>query len=111
VNNEHPTGVGRNSGRGAATTNVDLTLTWGIRVWQRRAAVANAAQQGRPVGGNPRAGNQNPVFRFEIYAPATNALNLVNPQNFSGVLTSPFFGRPTSSSAARRLVLGTRFWF
>ncbi len=57
------------------------------------------------------SGNPNPVFRFEIYARATNALNLVNPQSFSGVLTSPFFGRPTSASTARRIVLGTRFWF
>jgi hypothetical protein len=69
--------------------------------------------QGRPAGpppGGNRPNNPNPVFRFEIYARATNALNLVNPQSFSGVLTSPFFGRSTSASGARRVVLGTRFW-
>jgi hypothetical protein len=27
------------------------------------------------------------------------------------VLTSPFFGRPTSAAAARRIVVGTRVWF
>jgi hypothetical protein len=35
----------------------------------------------------------------------------VNYQGFSGVLTSPLFGRATSACAARRLVLGTRVWF
>ena len=40
-----------------------------------------------------------------------NVLNLVNPLNFSGVLTSPFFGLPTSASNARRVVVGTRVWF
>lgn len=111
VNNERPAGVGRNSARAAATTNVDLTLTWGLRVGRRGAA----AGQGRPGGPPPSVGrrpnNPNPVFRFEIYARATNASNLVNLQSFSGVLPSPFFGRPTSASAARRVVLGTRFWF
>ena len=112
VNNERPAGVGRNTGRGAAIKNVDLTLTWGLRVGRRTPLAA--AGQGRPGGGpaaEPASGNPNPVFRFEIYGRATNALNLVNPQSFSGVTTSPFFGRPTSASAARRIVLGTRFWF
>jgi hypothetical protein len=53
----------------------------------------------------------NYIFRFEVFARASNVLNLVNPQNFSGVLTSPFFGQPTSGGAARRVVLGTRIWF
>jgi hypothetical protein len=111
VNNERPDGVGRNSARAATTKNVDLTLTWGMRVGRRGAA---SAVQGRPAGpppGGNRPSNPNPVFRFEIYGRATNALNLVNPQSFSGVLTSPFYGRPTSASGARRVVLGTRFWF
>ncbi len=112
TNNERPLGVGRNTGRGAATKNVDLTMTWGMRVGRR--GPLPAAAQGRPggqPGGPPGNQNPNPVFRFEIYARATNAFNLVNPQSFSGVMTSPFFGRPTSASAARRIVLGTRFWF
>ena len=53
----------------------------------------------------------NAIFRFEVFARATNVLNSVNPQAFSGVLTSPFFGRPTSAATARRIVLGTRFFF
>ena len=51
------------------------------------------------------------MCRFEIFVRANNALNLVNAQNFSGVMTSPFFGRATSAAAPRRLLLGMRTFF
>ena len=116
--NERPIGVARNSGRGQPTTNLDLGIVW-ERSIGRRARV-NAQQGGGGGGrsgggggggggGNNRAGDG--LVRFEIFARATNVLNLVNPQNFSGVLTSPFFGRATSAAAARRLIVGTRFFF
>jgi carboxypeptidase family protein len=111
VNNERPAGVARNAGRGEATNNVDFTLTWGVRVGQRTAAAPP-----RPAGGGrqrslPAANRNNEVFRFEVYGRANNILNAVNPQSFSGVVTSPFFGRATSASAPRRVVVGTRVWF
>jgi hypothetical protein len=111
--NERPPGVRRNAGRGAATRNLDLALTWGLRLGHRTGVEAPRGglpeRQGRPS--LPAAARNNELFRFELYARANNALNIVNPQNFSGVVTSPFFGRPTSASPARRLVVGTRFWF
>ena len=107
--NERPAGVGRNAGRGAATKNVDLGLTWTRSVGQRPAAVNRQQRGGGPGGGNTNANAG--LFRFEIFARATNVLNLVNPQSFSGVLTSPFYGRPTSAAAARRLVVGMRAFF
>ena len=55
--------------------------------------------------------SENERLRFEIYVRASNVLNIVNPQNFSGVVTSPFFGMPTSASAARRVVIGTHVRF
>ena len=66
--------------------------------------------QGRR-GAPPAANRNNELFRIEINARANNVLNSVNPQNFSGVLTSPFFGLPTSASVARRIAIGTRVWF
>jgi hypothetical protein len=113
--------VGRNSARGAATKNLDLTLTWGASIGQRKTdtrpgapARPGAGAPGRPPQGRPgnvQSSRNNDLFRFEIYARASNVLNLVNPQNFSGVQTSPFFGLPTSASAARRIVVGSRVWF
>ena len=112
VNNERPVSVGRNAGRGQPTNNVDLTLTWGLRIGQRAAIEAPRPGTGRGSQRSmPAANRNNEVFRFEVYGRATNILNAVNPQSFSGVIMSPFFGRPTSASAPRRVVLGTRFWF
>jgi hypothetical protein len=102
VSNERPEGVGRNSARGSGTRNIDFTLTWGHDIGERAMPPARAP---RPGAVPPRA---NPWLRVELYVQAQNALNLVNPQSYSGVLTSPFFGRPTSAAAARRITLGFR---
>ena len=109
--NERPAGVGRNAGRGEPTANVDVGVVWERSVGQRRV---NAQRGGGMTGGGAQGGGVNRpegIFRFEIFARATNVLNLVNPQNFSGVMTSPFFGRATSAAAPRRLVLGMRAFF
>jgi hypothetical protein len=108
--NERQAGVVRNSGRGESTTNVDMGIVWERSVGRR---VALNAQRGGGGGRNGGGGNRAPegIFRFEIFARASNVLNLVNAQNFSGVITSPFFGRATSAAAARRLVLGMRAFF
>jgi carboxypeptidase family protein len=103
VHNERPAGVTRNSERGAPTKNLDLTLTWRVGVGQ------GGADEG--AGGRRNAAARESDRRVELFARGTNVLNFVNPQNFSGVLTSPFFGLPTSAGNARRVVVGTRVWF
>jgi hypothetical protein len=50
-------------------------------------------------------------WRFELYLAGTNLLNRTNPLAYSGVMTSPFFGRYTSALPGRRIELGTRFSF
>jgi hypothetical protein len=99
--------VGRNTARGSVTKNLDLTLTWGLGIGQR-TPVEGSQPRGR--GGRGARGPDN-VFRVEVYARATNVLNLVNPQRFSGVMTTPFFRRATSAAAPRRVVIGTRLSF
>jgi hypothetical protein len=111
--NERPAGVTRNAGRGEPTANVDMGLVWERSVGQR--PVLNAQRGGGAGGGGAQGGGvtraAEGIFRFEIFARASNVLNLVNAQNFSGVMTSPFFGRATSAAAPRRLVLGMRAFF
>jgi hypothetical protein len=109
VHNERPAGVTRNSGRGAGTKNLDLTLTWRLDIGRRQPLDLSSTSAIQKPPAPVRRDDY--VFRLELFAQGYNVLNVVNPQNFSGVLTSPFFGQPTSAGAARRVVLGTRIWF
>jgi hypothetical protein len=106
VFSERPADVTRNSGRGAGSKNLDLTLTWRLSRQSRPGGQAGAAPAVAAT-----AIRSTDAFRFEVFVRATNVLNLVNRQNFSGVLTSPFFGLPTSAGTARRVEVGTRVWF
>ena len=115
--NERPAGVARNAARGESTANVDMGIAWQHSVGQRPRLNAQRGGGGGGGGGGGREGgggnNRAPegIVRFEIFVRASNVLNLVNAQNFSGVVGSPFFGRATSAAAPRRLVLGMRAFF
>jgi hypothetical protein len=115
VFNDRPAGVGRNTARGDGMFRFDMRLSW--RVGAGRPAVPSEPeprQQGRGRGRGDE-GEQNWRSRHrvmaEFYVRALNLLNTVNPRGFSGVLSSPFFGRARSAQPARRLELGTRLMF
>jgi len=88
--NDRPTGVGRNSGDGPRFFNVDMTLS----------------KTFRPGG---RLGGRN--AQLSIFANMNNAFNLVNLRNPSGVMTSSYFGIPTSAADARDVEIGIRYQF
>jgi len=50
-------------------------------------------------------------WRFNFHLQASNLFNHVNPTDFVGIMTSPFFGRATAAAPARRLETGIRFEF
>lgn len=85
--NDRPAGVARNSGNGPRFFSVDATLTKTVR-----------------LGGN--GGRQ-----LSVFANVTNVLNLVNFRNPSGVMTSSYFGIPTSAADARDIEIGVRYQF
>ena len=75
--NERPAGVGRNAGRGGSTANLDLGLVWARSVGQpaanrQRGGGGDGGGQGGGRGNN--SGNNAGVFRFEIFARASNVL-------------------------------------
>jgi len=110
--NDRPSGVDRNRLRGLLTTQTDFRLSWSIPQFRPNGA-AVFAQRG--PGGGPRGpggpGNRGPSRRFEMYLFAQNVFNRVNFSSYVGVLTSAFFGRPTSAQNARRVEFGWRFSF
>jgi hypothetical protein len=56
-------------------------------------------------------GAEDKRVRFEVYLSAQNLLNHVNPVGYSGVMTSPFIGRPTAAMPGRRMDVGLRVGF
>ena len=119
VSNDRPAGIGRNAGRGAARLDAGARLSWTFGFGHRNGGDGAAGPQVviRTVGGpSPEMGGfsggaEDKRWRFELYVAATNLFNRTNPLAYSGVLSSPFFGRHTSALPGRRLELGTRFAF
>jgi hypothetical protein len=120
VSNDRPRGVTRNSVRGAGQLNLSTRLSWGFGWGQPRAAatmgqravVIRARDDSDVLGQMPMGGGPNGKrWRAELYVQAYNVLNHTNKTNFTGVQTSPFFGRATSALPARRIESGLRLSF
>jgi hypothetical protein len=121
VSNDRPEGVGRNSARGHGRWDVGARVNWGFGFGQRKDSgggtpVIMIRTIGGPGGGDTPMGGfsgaaEDKRWRVELYLAGTNLLNHVNPAGYSGVLTSPFFGQPTSVAPPRKLELGVRFGF
>jgi len=117
VSNDRPTGVARNSGRGGAQVDLGLRISWSTGFGGPAAPPAGPqvrilrGDNADPLSGMPGGLDGQKRYSVELYAQAYNALNRMNPLNFSGVLASPFFGQATSAAAPRRIEIGTRFSF
>ena len=117
VINDRPAGVGRNSARGRARWEIGSRLSWGIDFGPDQQPVGGPQIRMVRVGGGDGAappslpGAATKKYRLEFYAQAFNLLNHANLGAFSGVQTSPFFGRATSAQPPRRMELGLRMNF
>ena len=117
VFNDRPLGVGRNSARGAGRLEVGSRISWGKDFGPERKESGGGMQiKMVRMGGDGAAPPSLPAlsnrrFRLELYAQAFNLFNHTNLGGFSGIQTSPFFGKATSAQAPRRIELGTRFNF
>jgi hypothetical protein len=133
VTNDRPAGTRRNTGRGAASWNLNARLAKTFTFGPPRPTTPGTGPEGirlrggppRGEGGGPRGegigpgGNMMVAFadpdagryRIEFYVQAYNILNRANYTRFSGNLQSPFFGTPTAAGPPRRLELGLMFGF
>ena len=91
VVNDRPVGVGRNSGHGPGFASIDLHVgkTFSFR----------------------RQGADQQLFGIEVAAQATNLFNRVNPGDFNGIQTSPFFGQANAALNPRQIMLQLTFYF
>ena len=138
VSNDRPAGVGRNTERGATRLETTLRVTRNVGLGGSRTVDGGPGPSGGPggppggpPGGGGRGGPQGGEGRgggggggrgggqaagaqrvtMEIYGQVFNIANRVNYGGFSGNLSSPFFGRATSSSPARRVEVGMNIRF
>ncbi len=66
---------------------------------------------GPGMGGGMFGGGESSRYNLTVSAQITNIFNRVNFNQYSGVLTSPFFSRPSSAGPARQIELQLRFSF
>jgi hypothetical protein len=115
--NDRPAGTPRNSARTTAQWDAGIRLSYALSFGPRvntgagsgGATIIMAGGGGMPAGIGGAAGDRR--FRLELYASAQNVTNHHNYVGYSGVLTSPFFGRPTNVMNPRKVELGMRFGF
>ena len=117
VSNDRPVGVGRNSGRGRKQVDIGARVSWttgfGVRATPPQGPQVRIVRGDNPdpLANMSGLDGRNERYGVELYAQAYNLLNRMNAINFSGVMTSPFFGQPTSAAPPRRVEIGTRLTF
>jgi len=123
VLNDRPVGVKRNTGIGPRAFDMDfgLTKTINLKSTENPGSASTGGvntfgepQQGRfPRRGKPSGSNgRSPgVPRMSFVVNIQNLLNNQQLNGFSGVMTSPFFGRANSARNPRQIEVGLRFNF
>ena len=121
VINDRPSGLIRNSARGAGRLDMSTRVSWGFSFGKPPEAQGGGPQVRVLRGGSDAGdmlgmmsglpGGAQKRYRTEFFLQATNLFNTVNQVGFSGVQTSPFFGQATAALPGRRIETGMRFSF
>jgi hypothetical protein len=124
VFNDRPSGVGRNTVRGEPTWDVNTRVAYVFGFGQRTTSdsapggptmvihrVGGPGGGGTEISGGFGGGAEGKRVRFELFVSASNLFNTVNRVNYSGVMTSPFFGQATAAMPSRRIDVGMRVGF
>jgi len=108
VFNDRPAGVGRDTLRAGGQTTVNLMVGYQFAIGRNATPLppgigvfggGGAAQVRTFDQGSAR-------YRLMVFVQAQNLTNQANYLGYSGTLTSPFFGRPTTVSGMRKIDLG-----
>ena len=114
VFNDRPAGVGRNSARTRSTWNSSANFGYSFTLGKKQVTSGGGVQiMGGPAGltVNPTAAQTLPRYRLNVGVNIQNLFNQPVYSGFSGVMTSPFFLRPTSASGMRRVTFNTTVSF
>jgi hypothetical protein len=111
--NDRPPGVGRNTLRASGRMTLNMFAGYNFAFGRTSAPLppgigvfgSGAAAQVRSVDLGPAR------YRLQFFVQAQNLTNEANYLGYSGTLTSPFFGQPTTVSAMRKIDFGINFGF
>jgi hypothetical protein len=112
--NDRPIGVGRNSARGSGQWTINpaaaYTFIFGRRVTSLPPGIAVvAAGGGAPIVQTvDQSGGR---FRLQLVVQIQNLTNHANYAGYSGTLTSPLFGQPTTVLGTRKIDMGVNLSF
>ncbi len=114
VFNDRPAGVGRNSARTVGSWNSSASFTYSLALGKKQVTSGGGVQiMGSPAGltVNPTGMQTAPRYRLSLSMNIQNVFNQAVYSGFSGVMTSPFFLKPTTASGVRRVTLNTTVSF
>ena len=112
--NDRPVGVGRNSARTMATWNSSANFGYSFTLGKKQMTSGGGVQiMGSPAGltVNPTGAQTTPRYRLNVSVNINNLLNKAVYSGFSGIMTSPFFLKPTSASGVRRVTFNANVSF
>jgi hypothetical protein len=105
--NDRPVGVGRNASFMPAQYDTDLRVSYVRKIASKPLAPGTVPPPLMSGPGGPGASMLTIEKQLELYVLVQNLFNLANESGYGGVMTSPYFGRPTAASS-RRITLGMR---
>lgn len=97
-------------GPGGLYTNLSVSKSFGFGTRSGLPARNVVSSKAGSKSGNAGR-DESSRFNVQLVGQVTNLLNRVNFGQYSGVLTSPFFGRSNYASAARHVEFSVRFSF
>ena len=112
--NDRPAGIGRNSARTVATWSSSANFGYAFTLGKKQVTSGGGVQiMGSPAGltVNPTAAQTTPRYRLNVSVNINNLLNRPAYSGFSGIMTSPYFLKPTSASGVRRVTFNANVSF
>ena len=113
VFNDRPSGAGRNTLRADGQHTLNLAVVYQFAFGRRQTALPpGIGVFGGGGAAEVRTFDQgNARYRIQLYVQAQNLTNHANYLGYSGTLTSPFFGQPTTVSGMRKVDAGLALTF
>jgi hypothetical protein len=110
--NDRPDGIGRNTERGHRQWSLNMAAAYTILFGRQTTLPPGIGVVGG--AGGPQVVSVNTSgqrFRLQFVVQVQNVTNNANYSGYSGVLTSPFFGQPTSVIGTRKVDMGVQLQF